>query len=1405
MKRLGLIVFLCLFFCMILSPSAHADITGPHKIEHPKGVCANCHIPHKAKGRRIWARQIQGDFDGVRQLCHSCHDGTFSLGIDPGNPSSPGVDSGINTVFGTRYESHVMHGAADITRDDWLGTYDQDTFPLDPNDRDNVANHPDDWDSGGAGFYCGSCHDPHIQPVDNGDYLRSKDGFDIGEPENRSAFCKQCHDPAETANSHLESGNCEACHHPHEGYKKAEKGMSANELKIARLTFRAEVVVSTTFTAQPNVPQVTEDPNDLSTLTAAFCYGCHQARHTQGPSDPNYNFWRDAGAAPIYGDQIKGVVGNSAFRRNHHPMGTQAKLTGASFIRAPGADAKNYLNAYNELTCVSCHADLHGVIEGKDYDESKANNFLRWDFVNDKAEFCLKCHIDKNMSGNNVELEILQDERHYWVTTDSPKTRKVYDQTDPEYEKAIHCNQCMFCHFVHDGEERNDEMPSGVIRADIDSLMRVAPINLKWGDRLDDPDDDPPDYEDLCYGCHGESILVGNAGADGSLLQPALYFTHRFASPPEADSPTKQNMTKGGVFPIADGPDPATDTFDDYGTIAGNMFCGSCHNVHAQFDPNSPYLNSGKSPFVTDGFCEGCHNDAGGQFLATSHPIGKGPNPDPAEGSPTADEFVDYYNGGTKIFNVGGSGKPGGITEPYDPSNLIEGSSTTGKVVCLTCHNTHAAVTSWDGVTKTDSNKNHGAILVKDNNIDQGRTTSPGSELCKACHTLGDTQYGFPSGDHGAGNLPGTDYGICNACHAPHGAQGPKLWSILAGSSSSYDLGPFAGNRQLCFTCHYKGSSVASTGIETVFKGSVLGGSVPNIYPEDHVMWSWADINSSKVVYNSNYFPLDTTEQDTIPKCAFSDPNADGFYCGSCHNVHIRLYDGAAYLRSMDGDVGRGSLRKEFCNECHPYVHGGSAGECSDCHKVHLGAVQLCDNTIEGRWILFQPIQKKAFTALPNVQSLWDNTRIDDPLNTDATFCYGCHSPEASLLWSQAGAKPIYGDDDPNSREHHPMGDQATIYSERASIPTDQNYYNAADEVTCKSCHDNIHGPGPFTSDPEKARDNYYLRWKFNEDTSKDQAAFCLACHTDKSNDDLFGKHLVSAADSPNGRGECMFCHFIHDGEERQSDLTLLPNNGIRADVDALMRQPAISLIWKVSGICSDDSCFDTINDTDPYDYEDMCYGCHGDSGIVEGAGENGSLLQPATYFTHRYTTTPDPNSPTIKKIKAGGVFPLSDGSGLKTKDDYGTQAGHIYCGSCHNVHDGRITPYLNHEEDDINLALDNGFCEACHDESQDGSGEFVAMSHPVNVAPNPPVTTEVWKTIYYDGGSGEVGGITGETGNNDGTVICLTCHNVHACATSYNGMVSGKPDDDHGMLLVRDNKETDEGSDMCKDCHPFL
>ncbi|MBN2374742.1 hypothetical protein JXL19_13240 [bacterium] len=740
MKRLVLGISLVLCLNMLFFSAAIANITGPHNISHKKGVCANCHVPHYAKGERIWARNLTDKFGGVRRLCNSCHDGTLAGNINSGydDPNVITINSGIDTVFGTEYESHVMHGAVDFQRgmtDKIIGTYDYASFPVDPNDFDNTHDPAiSEWDKGGEGFYCGSCHNVHKQPSghnNDGDYLRTTSSGNPGKPRERADFCKQCHNPNETGMSHFSNTRCEVCHHPHEGKVRAVVGMSENEKKAARAIFTAGVVSALPFTAKPNVPEILDDSQDLDIASSAFCYGCHQPRHLLGPGDPNYTIWLEVGAAPIYGDTASDFNKNIDVKIKkpfeHHPMGKEAALNGMTkFRHATGTAATENLNKNGQITCISCHADLHGNTEGIiDPVKSKENNFLRWDFTDDNAYFCLKCHIDKSMGTTENDLYIQEDSKHFWKTEptilSSERERVVYiKELAQNYETKIPCRQCMFCHFIHDGEERQSDYQSSLtIRPDVDCLMRFPAKVLITGERTRTQ---AVYYEDLCYGCHGDTDVVGghgNGASPSALLKisPAdfpgdYYFSHRFASIPKVDSPPAQALGKGKSFPLSDGPGDPNGVIDDYGTEEGEFYCGSCHNVHdSRVEPYLHYEpgDTAISPYAPDSFCEYCHDADSStfQFVHKSHPIDvKFDNtPFPSE------------------FDSGGSGSEYGIT--YN-----------GSLICLTCHNVHSAATSWTGGVLNDPNSGkHGKLLVMDN-FDISSSDGKGSDMCQKCHTF---------------------------------------------------------------------------------------------------------------------------------------------------------------------------------------------------------------------------------------------------------------------------------------------------------------------------------------------------------------------------------------------------------------------------------------------------------------------------------------------------------------------------------------------------------------------------------------------------------------------------------------------------------------------------------------------
>ena len=768
MKEKFLVV---IFFCFLsfLCSSVVFALSGPHEVESPPedGVCAVCHIPHKAEGIKIWARPLDstglGIFGGIRQLCFSCHDGSYP-GADSGNDAYENL-AGKGNVFKLEGTDHVMHGGAYIVAGDYPkaqslrdedGEYQNlpDWVPLDPNDWDEV---PDvtkgsahgrsnmNYQEGKPGFYCGSCHDPHENA--GSAYLRYEDVTGDGIPDKgddrpaddvtgdfgvRKTFCSQCH-----GIPHADDRDCMECHAPHRGATE----MIQDKESIARWIL-LEAVDEVPFAS---IGAVFPDPeiNKLPTNTPleekpSICYGCHR----QGSA---------------YGNAIATI---SADKYYHHPMGLFAEkgkspraLNTTYAQRGEDYPGVGAWDRNSQLDCLSCHT-YH---KWNDYCIPEDNNsYLRWDFKNDKEDFCVECHNDKAL--DLLRSESKKGHRQEKNTSDTDREVFINDKWTPVASK-----NCMFCHYIHDGrkdgrhqydweglgisidslaEEHNPDMHAELIPAELDALMRV-PAKVLPGDWADgDRSEVPEYYEDMCYGCHGRENIVKGEGGNGSLLRPDKYFSHRYAVDPNDSKNPNSNMTPGGLFPVSDG--EGIDVVDDYGVMnknnhkekEGYMYCGSCHNVHE--NTIEPYLNGNPQrhepykayPDAVDGFCQGCHQgdnpapgDENQNWIKKTHPVYEEPS------DITEDPFYK-----TSKYICEGSGRKGAIFDNKDTTG-------TAPILCLSCHNVHAAMTnwegskakkSWDNPSSDDESPGHGMLLVIDNNVDGGQK----SDMCIQCHPM---------------------------------------------------------------------------------------------------------------------------------------------------------------------------------------------------------------------------------------------------------------------------------------------------------------------------------------------------------------------------------------------------------------------------------------------------------------------------------------------------------------------------------------------------------------------------------------------------------------------------------------------------------------------------------------------
>jgi hypothetical protein len=632
---------------------------------------------------------------------------------------------------------------------------------------------------------------------------------------------------------------------------------------------------------------------------------------------------------------------------------------------------------------------------------------------------------------------------------------------------------------------------------------------------------------------------------------------------------------------------------------------------------------------------------------------------------------------------------------------------------------------------------------------------------------------------HNSDNAKGT----CAKCHIPHGGKGDKIWaSDLTGTQ------PFSGVHMLCNSCHNASGTGTSGRLSVFTKGAY----------QNHSMLAWANTAASGITFPTGTV-MNASDTDTI--WTVTDPDGvnsnGGFYCGSCHNVHkqprwgstVEFGGNGDYLRNDTSYAASNSLasfgstgaRFGACTQCHRAVQTtgtatGHAGNCMICHDPHKGETPATatTNSLIAEKILIIDLVGNSFSAPPNV-GFTANTYPDQI----AAMCYGCHKSGG------AGAAKLID----NTLEHHTMGTagpNAALLGGTGHAPGTAAGDNSS-SFTCTNCHDMHNG----------AQD-YYLRSSTAPGggtyASEDDSAFCTdRCHNNKT---LAGLGTVGSAHSwavgntKTGKGGCQLCHAMHDGPAR--------GNANRPDINALIRVAAVNLAWSAQNA-----------DGDSNDYEDMCYGCHSSTTITTGVALTGSTLQPASYFSHKFTQTVSAGVTT--NMTAAGLpkaAATTTGGG-----DYGAVADQLYCGTCHNVHVQSATDAQGQmfRVADNTTTVGAGLCVACHGVS----GMAAGKSHPTYLdsaayslarvtIPNARTAAAVDPTFTAGGDGNTLGRVLNNTPGTTttGAMTCETCHNFHTANTTRLGGILNDDSGDSGKLLLSDNNETAIGSDMCVACH---
>jgi predicted CXXCH cytochrome family protein len=614
-----------------------------------------------------------------------------------------------------------------------------------------------------------------------------------------------------------------------------------------------------------------------------------------------------------------------------HPMNVKpAKNANLSLYSNEGLRAQN-----GTVQCATCH-DVHkwdsNGSEGyvKDMEGGSENSFLR--ISNKSSGLCITCHEEKK--------DIIGTDHDLRITT--PNAKNIQGLT------AVASGPCGGCHVPH-----NAAGPKLWARKNIPGNPASK----------------------MCLSCHGEET-------------EHIQKTIGEHSHPIDVVPVLAKGVKN-VIPL----------FSERGTkeSSGKIQCATCHNPH-RWNPNSsvdqPNKKSegdGSNSFLRiantrqSALCQQCHADKK-QVLASDHNLlVTAPAEEnimgstPSQSGPCSACHVPHNATGKKLWGKNMSGEkdfvsklcfgchyengaaykkrinanshpvnvtlehitPGGeiVTDlPLYTSEGDSGSSSNGKVVCITCHDPH----SWSPELTSSQQEAQPQTNMEGNTLNSflRKANYPDSALCTTCHQTEALVNGSPHDltltaplEKNIQGQTAKKSGQCSACHLVHNSPNNlKLWARPYGPVKKNE------NRMnaLCTSCHSRGM-VAENKVQKIAthpEGIITSfekGFIKVVYdktdlrkvndslgiPKSSTKRYTPILTNNIVGFSSgrNYTPLFNNRGKEV--------NIGKISCPSCHNAHVRNRQqkentaGENQINPTGGKFLRTESTNLVCIECH--------------------------------------------------------------------------------------------------------------------------------------------------------------------------------------------------------------------------------------------------------------------------------------------------------------------------------------------------------------------------------------------------------------------------------------------------------------------------------------------------------